>query len=359
MNFFAIFHPLFILSYAILCITSFYIFKIYYLESESVSPLISLLCISSFFVSVWRFPTNLGESMLAFAGYIAIACLPSSFLVLVISKIMAETLVGAKDFMRLGKRDPIEELEEQVEALVAAGKFQDAISLIRGKMKKNQKDYRLNNEIATLSLMYLKDYKTALSEFEQVVKKTDKEEPVSFALYRMVDIYLTFMDEREKALECLKRIIKQFPNSEYAKNAKIRMEFMDQDTHEEEAPEIDLYAPRGDWRKGGLAEEEDLHGPFDLPEGSDERGVFDLPEKVIDEPGTFSAPSADWRQGFLEDAPQDPGDHHTMLEEPQELQEPQEPKKPEKPRQQGLLKSRKPVEKKKAAQSAYDADDDF
>ena len=86
-----------------------YIFKIYFLENDNVNFVVSSLCFISLLISVWKFPTNLGDGLLAFAGYIALACAPSSFLVLILAKILAEFLIGAKDFMKLAKRDPIEE----------------------------------------------------------------------------------------------------------------------------------------------------------------------------------------------------------------------------------------------------------
>lgn len=268
--------PLFVIFYIVLCTTIVYIFKIYFVESEHPSVFVVMPCIISFIICLWKFPRDLGETLMAFASYLAIASFPSAFIVIVLSKLIAEFLIGAKDFMGFSKRDPMEELEEQLEAFIVAGKFEDAIALLREKMKKNPKDHRYNSEIATISLMYLKDYKTALAEFQQVLKKTGSEEGVVFALYRMADIYLMYLDEKDKALACLQKIIKEYPNSEYARTAAIRVEFMEKEEPGETAG--------GDWRMG----EKEVHEAYDMcPE----------PEKA---PGP--ATEADWRQGFIDEA---------------------------------------------------------
>ncbi len=192
--------------------------------------------------------------MLAFAGYIAIASAPSSFLVIIIAKVFAENLVGAKDFMKTGRRDALEEIQEMIETLVIAAKFQEAIGYIRDKMKKYPKDYRFNQEIANIALMHQKDYPLALTEFAQVIRKTDKEEPVAFSLYRMVDIYLNQYDDTAKARECLKKILQLFPNSDYSKSAKIRLEMLDE-KRPEETPAEEVLAPEqtgGTWRSGAV-----------------------------------------------------------------------------------------------------------
>lgn len=318
LQFFAVFHPLFVVFYITLFITSMYIFKIYFLENENVNFVVSTLCFTSLLIAVWKFPTNLGDGLLAFAGYIALACAPSSFLVLILAKMLAEFLIGAKDFMRLSRRDPIEELEEHIEGLVVAGRFDEAIQILRDKMKlkQNKNEYRLNNEIATISLMYLKDYNTALSEFEEVVKKTDREEPVTFALYRMADIYLTYMDNRKKAIDCLRKIMKQFPNSEYSKSAKIRVEFLEKAAEEED--EDELPTASASWRMGSAAppprsgEEaydmcaQEPHEPYDMSAGpSQDLEPFDMsgePQGEGDEnppAGRKAHQEVDWRRGAL------------------------------------------------------------
>jgi len=295
-----------------------YIFKIYFLENDNVNFLVSTLCFISFLISVWKFPTNLGDGLLAFAGYIALACAPSSFLVLILAKMLAEFLIGAKDFMRLAKRDPIEELEEQIEGMVVAGRFDEAIQILRDKMKlkQNKNEYRLNSEIATISLMYLKDYGTALSEFEEVVKKTDREEPVTFALYRMADIYLTYRDDKQKAIECLKRIMKQFPNSEYSKSARIRVEFLEKSADED--LEDELPTAGKNWRMGSAAAPEKVekeaydmcpqtpHEPYDMsadPSQITESFEMNAESFQGDEmeqfPGRESLQEVDWRRGAL------------------------------------------------------------
>ena len=269
---------IFIPAYIILCITIIFIFKIYFLESENPSVLLVILCATSLIITVLKFPRNLGETLMAFASYLAIACLPSAFIVIVLSKVVAEFLIGARDFMGFSKKDSIEEMEEQLEALIVAGKFQEAINLLRERMKKYSKDHRYNSEIATISLMYLKDYKTALEEFKEVLKKTNNEEAVVFALYRMVDIYLMYMDDRKNALECLQRIIKNYPSSEFAKSAKIRLEFLEAEEGTEAAPS------GGAWRMGP-AEDREAHDMI-----SDMAGQAE-PEK--------EESPADWRKGFI------------------------------------------------------------
>ncbi|MDQ7826248.1 MAG: hypothetical protein RDV48_25830 [Candidatus Eremiobacteraeota bacterium] len=281
MEFFKVFHPLFLIFYISLFFCSVAIFKIYFVNNEVPSIFLSSLCLISLFISVWKFPQNLGENLMAFAGYIALASAPSSFLVIIMSKMLAEFLVGAKDFMGISKRDLMEELQEQVEALVIAGKFDEAIALLRDKMKKCPKDFRFNNEIATISLMYLKDYKTALSEFHQVLKKTDKDEPVAFALYRMVDIYLTYMNDREKAIEYLRKLITQLPDTEYSESAKIRLEFLEKSQQEDE-----MGISTGGWRSG----ESEKKAPFDF--SPDEEGGEKQEEPFM--------PKGDWRKGFTE-----------------------------------------------------------
>ncbi|GEM_PF-1940431 len=366
-QFLSIFHPIFLVSYLILCITSIYIFKIYFLENDNVNSFISTVCFISFFLAIWKFPTNLGDGLMAFAGYIALACTPSSFLVLILSKVLAEFLIGAKDFMKLAKRDPIEELEEQIEGLVVAARFDEAIQILRDKMKlkQNKNEYRLNNEIATISLMYLKDYSTALSEFEEVVKKTDKEEPVTFALYRMADIYLTYMDNKKLAIGCLKKIMKQFPNSEYSKSARIRVEFLEKSTEEEHEAEIPTTG--ANWRMGSAAtsvkkEEEAFdmspqtpHEPYDMsPDPSHREGSIDMGaphfEKVTYDMGAES---------YEEEEPEPPPPPKKKIllgiQTPQEVDQRRDEPAREKPREQtkGLFKRREPRE------AAAQDDDDF
>ncbi|MGV8120731.1 MAG: tol-pal system YbgF family protein [Candidatus Xenobiia bacterium LiM19] len=317
-QFFAIFHPLFLVFYITLFLTSMYIFKIYFLENDNVNFVVSSLCFISLLISVWKFPTNLGDGLLAFAGYIALACAPSSFLVLILAKILAEFLIGAKDFMKLAKRDPIEELEELIEGMVVAGRFDEAIQILRDKMKlkQNKNEYRLNSEIATISLMYLKDYGTALSEFEEVVKKTDKEEPVTFALYRMADIYLTYKNDKKKAIDCLKRIMKQFPNSEYSKSARIRVEFLEKSADEDLDDEIPTAGKN--WRMGSAAQSEKVekeaydmcpqtpHEPYDMSadpsqitESLEMNAEFFQEDETEPLPAKKASQEVDWRRGAL------------------------------------------------------------
>ncbi len=124
-------------------------------------------------------------------------------------------------FMDVGDamRNP---MYEEAEALWANAKYLEAIQLLREYLKKNPREMHAALRIAEIYEKDLKNYLAAALEYEEVLKHKLPSERWGWAAIHLCNLY-SKLNQQDKTLALLHRIVEQYPKTGAAKKARVRL----------------------------------------------------------------------------------------------------------------------------------------
>lgn len=106
----------------------------------------------------------------------------------------------------------------------AKGKYEEAIKEYRKILEEDAEEVTAQFEIADIYYFKLKDYNQAATEYCEVLNKNPDDELWAFTINRLADIYCEHFKEPDWAIRELEKIIRRFPDSKRATQAKRRIE---------------------------------------------------------------------------------------------------------------------------------------
>lgn len=242
------------LCYIGLNATLIYMLNCYFKDNVSPPPWTSLLVVAFLYPTIKLYPNyqkGSADLLMFFGTYAVVTLIPFSQMAVLTTKIIADILINNDDFNPSNLKNYLSEIKIPLDTYLSTGKYQEAIEFLKEqqKLKRYAKDYRICIEIATIAMSNLNDLKLAMSEYSRVLVITKKPEALAYSLFRMADIYALKEETRDKARECLVRLIQDFHKTEYGKNAELKLHFMDMqdkgliDEHEFEITESDPSKP--------------------------------------------------------------------------------------------------------------------
>ncbi|MCK4648531.1 tetratricopeptide repeat protein [bacterium] len=106
----------------------------------------------------------------------------------------------------------------------AKGKYQEAIKEYRKMLEADPEDITAQFEIADICYFKLKNYSQAATEYREVLNKNPDDELWAFTINRLADIYCEHFGEPDWAIRELEKIVRRFPDSKRAVQARRRIE---------------------------------------------------------------------------------------------------------------------------------------
>lgn len=106
----------------------------------------------------------------------------------------------------------------------AKGKYKEAIEEYRKMLEEDPKEVTAQFEIADIYYFKLKDYNRAATEYREILNKNPDNDLWTFTINRLADIYCGHFKEPDWAIRELEKIIRRFPDSKRASQAKRRIE---------------------------------------------------------------------------------------------------------------------------------------
>ena len=106
----------------------------------------------------------------------------------------------------------------------AKGKYKEAIEEYRKILEEDPEEVTAQFEIADIYYFKLKNYSQAATEYREVLNKNPDDELWAFTINRLADIYCEQFGEPDWAIKELEKIIRRFPDSKRAIQAKRRIE---------------------------------------------------------------------------------------------------------------------------------------
>lgn len=212
----------FLLSYLLLFLTSFAIFRIYVLQEGHFPYLLGFLYFVSLVVFVATFP-RLGHDLLAFVQYLALVVPIACFVPVIGTRIFGEVVISAKDYLRGEPEKTQLGSKIQIEDLLERGMAHEAILVLKDVLTKDPRRVQIHLELADIYAFYFNDYTSALEQYIAVLNKTRDERMSVSALFRIADIYATQFEAPESAIRALQKVIEGWPKSEHARHAMERI----------------------------------------------------------------------------------------------------------------------------------------
>ncbi len=106
----------------------------------------------------------------------------------------------------------------------AKGRYGEAIEEYRKMLEEDPEEVTAQFEIADIYYFKLKNYSQATTEYREVLSKNPDDELWTFTINRLADIYCEHFKEPDWAIRELEKIIRKFPDSKRAMQAKRRIE---------------------------------------------------------------------------------------------------------------------------------------
>lgn len=106
----------------------------------------------------------------------------------------------------------------------AKGKYEEAVGEYRKMLEEDPKDVTAQFEIADICYFKLKNYSQAATEYREVLNKNPDDELWAFTINRLADIYCEHFGEPDWAIRELEKIVRRFPDSKRAVQARRRIE---------------------------------------------------------------------------------------------------------------------------------------
>ncbi len=222
----------FILWYVLLVTVLLILAKTYL--TENIQPHFLLVAFAVFlgYMTITTFPKPPadGDLMLDMGIFVAIAALPVVLAGLLITRLVADFMVGSGDFDSGKEAGFLNDVKMPLDNFISSGHFYDGIDFLRSLQVKGKykRDYRVEMEIAAIAMTNIKDFPMALNSYKKVLNLTAKPEVVSFCLYRIADIYSFEAKTKPEAKKYLNQLLTRFPKTEFGKSAEIRLRLMEQ-----------------------------------------------------------------------------------------------------------------------------------
>lgn len=112
----------------------------------------------------------------------------------------------------------------EARALVAKGDYEGAVAAFRKVAEEHPEDRMPWVEIAKIRRQHLEDPQGAIATLKEAMAARDwPEDDAAFFLFRLAEIWNEDVSEREQAVGALQRVIRDFPESRHAMNARHRL----------------------------------------------------------------------------------------------------------------------------------------
>ncbi len=128
---------------------------------------------------------------------------------------------------------------EKAEEVWANGQHLDAIALMREYLAKNPREQHVAIRIAEIYEKDLGNHLAAALELEEVLRKKLPREKWGWTAVRLSNLYSGRLNQSDKALELLERIVNQYPETGAAKKARQRLGLPEPEVAVAPADEVD------------------------------------------------------------------------------------------------------------------------
>lgn len=112
----------------------------------------------------------------------------------------------------------------EARALLAKGDYEGAIEAFRKVAAEHPEDRMPWTEIAKIQRQHLEDPKAAISTLKEGLgSKEWPDDDAAYFLFRLAEIWNEDVSEREQAVAALQRVIREFPDTRHAMNARHKL----------------------------------------------------------------------------------------------------------------------------------------
>ncbi|MDQ7826473.1 MAG: tetratricopeptide repeat protein [Candidatus Eremiobacteraeota bacterium] len=210
------------ITYLVLLAFGAVYFKRYYADHENASLLMGLLYIAIFGAFIAQLMAFIKNDLMNFP-LIVIAAMPvASLFAVFCSNFFTQMMTVKEYFQKHRYSDSASHVEAAMRHLHNQN-YREAIDSYRKLLKAHPDDFQIYLEIAEIYAVNLHEHQKAVEEFGKAAEKAGKD-PIAISIYnRMADLYFSKLDLPDRAVECLKSIVRKWPGSEASQIASERI----------------------------------------------------------------------------------------------------------------------------------------